>query len=347
MRVEFEGTAGPGGFPEAGCPCAACGRVSAGHRRPLEFVVDGVLRLTSPAPHAVAAPHVPPGHTLTRTTLGAEIVSPGGGRLLVPGDVSAGSPGAPFDVVVMDLLEDPSRLGALRRAGAAGPETTVVAAWIDHRVASEAELARRARLWGAHAVPDGAVLDTGRSLPPLPRPARRTLLLGGARSGKSAEAELRLAAEPHVTYVATGDSGGDADWLARIDAHRRRRPPHWDTAETTDLPALLDAATAGTALLIDGIGTWLAAVLGECGAWDDAPGADDGVRVRCAELVSSWRRTPARLVAVSDETGLGVVPATRSGRLFRDALGALNQALTRESEETCLVVAGRPVPLPV
>jgi adenosylcobinamide kinase/adenosylcobinamide-phosphate guanylyltransferase len=66
---------------------------------------------------------------------------------------------------------------------------------------------------------------------------------------------------------------------------------------------------------------------------------------RTAELVSAWRQTRGYVVAVSDETGLGVVPATPAGRLFRDELGRLNQALAAESEEAELVVAGRVLPL--
>ncbi|MEU8194780.1 bifunctional adenosylcobinamide kinase/adenosylcobinamide-phosphate guanylyltransferase [Microbispora amethystogenes] len=182
---------------------------------------------------------------------------------------------------------------------------------------------------------------------------RRTLLLGGSRSGKSEEAELRLAAEPEVTYVATGPSGGDdPDWLARVRTHRERRPAHWRTVETTDLAAVL-ADGRGT-FLVDGIGTWLAAVFDESGAWPDGTRPEglrrlalDRVEARCEALVAAWRGTRARVVAVSDETGLGVIPATAAGRLFRDALGRVNQALARESEEVALVVAGRVVPLPI
>ncbi|NUO97135.1 MAG: bifunctional adenosylcobinamide kinase/adenosylcobinamide-phosphate guanylyltransferase, partial [Nonomuraea sp.] len=95
---------------------------------------------------------------------------------------------------------------------------------------------------------------------------------------------------------------------------------------------------ATTPLLIDGLGTWLAAVFDEHGAWegDRAP-----VAARCAELVAAWRSTPVPLVAVSDEVGMGVVPATSSGRAFRDALGLLNERLAAESEYVALVVAGR------
>jgi len=171
------------------------------------------------------------------------------------------------------------------------------------------------------------------------------LLLGGSGSGKSAEAELRLAGEPEVVYVATGPSGDDdAEWRARVRAHRRRRPAHWRTVETADVAGLLLDGTAP--LLVDGLGTWLAAVFDDCDAWESAAGRE-GVARRCDELVDAWRRTARRVVAVSDEVGLGVVPASASGRRFRDELGRLNQRLAAESEEVALVVAGRPLPLPI
>jgi adenosylcobinamide kinase/adenosylcobinamide-phosphate guanylyltransferase len=180
------------------------------------------------------------------------------------------------------------------------------------------------------------------------------LVMGGARSGKSERAELRLAGEPEVTYVATGASGGgDPDWAARVAAHRARRPGWWRTVETADLAGVLAAARG--AVLIDGVGTWLAAVLDECGAWERGGeglgrgtgegGAGARVARRTGELLAAWRQAEAYVVAVSDETGLGVVPGTAAGRLFRDELGRLNQALAAESEEAELVVAGRVLPL--
>ena len=181
----------------------------------------------------------------------------------------------------------------------------------------------------------------------------RVLVLGGARSGKSEQAELRLAGEPDVTYVATGPVGrggsgdgrgpGDREWAARVAAHRARRPAWWRTAETTDLAGVL--AGARGALLIDGIGTWLAAAMDECGAWDGSADSAGQLAARIAGLVGAWRQTGAYVVAVSDEAGLGVVPGTPAGRLFRDELGRLNQMLAAESEEAELVVAGRVVPL--
>jgi len=170
------------------------------------------------------------------------------------------------------------------------------------------------------------------------------LVLGGARSGKSEQAELRLAGEPDVTYVATGGSAGDPEWAARVAAHRARRPAWWRTAETNDLAGVL--AGARGALLVDGIGTWLAAAMDECGAWDGSADSAARLAARITGLVGAWRQTGAYVVAVSDEAGLGVVPGTPSGRLFRDELGRLNQMLAAESEEAELVVAGRVLPLP-
>ncbi|MBB5082530.1 bifunctional adenosylcobinamide kinase/adenosylcobinamide-phosphate guanylyltransferase [Nonomuraea endophytica] len=329
MKIVLSGTAGPRGRPEPGCPCASCLTLPGGHRRPTEVLVDG--QAISPGSHVLVDGQVlPPGSHVR-----------GGVRLLFEPDAALPDDGAggPYDVVLLDLLGRPERLGELRRAGMVAAGAQVVAVGLDHRVRSEEELGRRLELWGARAVPDGTVLE-------LPGPARvphprRTLLLGGSRSGKSAEAELRLAAEPHVTYVATGPSGaGDGEWAARVRAHRERRPAHWDTAETTDLAGTI--ATATTPLLVDGLGTWVAAVFDEHGAWE---GPREPVWRRCDELVEAWRRTPVEIVAVSDEVGLGVVPATASGRAFRDVLGKLNERLAAESEYVALVVAGRLLPL--
>ncbi|MEU8173677.1 bifunctional adenosylcobinamide kinase/adenosylcobinamide-phosphate guanylyltransferase [Microbispora hainanensis] len=347
MEIRLEGTGGPEGWPVPGCPCASCGRLAPGHRRPSSIVLDGRVRLTDARP--------PAGYVIRETADGREITGPDGGRLLYAVGPAGGSPGrdadAPFDVVLMDLPDRPERLGDLRRRGRITPATRIIAVHLGHRVPAESELARRLGFWGATAVPDGTVVRTA-SAEEAPRALpRRTLLLGGSRSGKSEEAELRLAAEPEVTYVATGPSGGDDPaWLARVRAHRERRPAHWRTVETTDLVSVLSGGPR--TLLVDGIGTWLAAVFDECAAWPDGtPAAGhraalDRVADRCDALTAAWRGTRARVVAVSDEVGLGVIPATPAGRLFRDALGRLNQALARESEDVALVVSGRVVPLP-
>jgi adenosylcobinamide kinase/adenosylcobinamide-phosphate guanylyltransferase len=329
VKVLLSGTAGGAGWPEPGCGCVSCAGLPPGRRRPFELLADGAV----PFPFA----DVPPGYRVRAGGLG--LTGPDGTALLClpPGrDLPADGP-ARYDLVLIDLLDRPERLGALRRAGLVDAATRVVAIGLDHRVRSEAELARRLRLWGAAAVPDGTILDTGQAATVPYERVRRALLLGGSRSGKSAEAELRLAAEPYVTYVATGPGGaGDGEWAARVRAHRMRRPAHWDTVETTDLTGVIGAATAP--LLIDGLGTWLAAVFDEHGAWE---GERAPVEERCAELVAAWRQATEPVVAVSDEVGMGVVPATASGRAFRDALGRLNERLAAESEYVALVVAGR------
>lgn len=286
---------------------------------------------------------VPPGYQVE----GALLVAPDGSTLLnlsrAPSPVPPEFPPPACDLVLVDLLGDPSVLGDLRRRGLVTARTHVIAVGLDHRVRSESELARRLALWGAHAVPDGTVVDTAHAPLPAPAAPRRTLLLGGSRSGKSDEAELRLAAEPHVTYLATGPSGhGDPEWAARVAAHRARRPAHWASEETTRLAEAIARAT--TPLLVDGLGTWLAAMFDEAGAWEKPSRREEVVR-RCDELVEAWRSTGQRIVAVSDEVGLGVVPSTSSGRAFRDALGRLNQRLAAESEDVTLVVAGRLLPL--
>jgi adenosylcobinamide kinase/adenosylcobinamide-phosphate guanylyltransferase len=278
---------------------------------------------------------------------GWDLTAPDGGRLLYaagPGAVPEPPEGtAPYDAAFLDLLGDPGQLGWLRARGliTAGTDTRV--AFADHRVPSEGELARRCGFWRVGLGGDGDVVSRPRSVSKdldLGAGTRRVLVLGGARSGKSERAELRLAGEPEVTYVATGPDGtGDPEWAARVAAHRVRRPAWWRTAETTDLSGVL--RTARGAVLIDGIGTWLAAVMDECGGWDGGAAGLARLAARTAGLVSAWRQAGAYVVAVSDETGLGVVPATPAGRLFRDELGRLNRALAAESEEAELIVAGR------
>ncbi len=96
------------------------------------------------------------------------------------------------------------------------------------------------------------------------------------------------------------------------------------------------------AILIDGIGTWLAGVMDEAGLWqDDARGPADVVAGRVADLAAAWRETRALVVAVTDQVGSGLVPPYPAGRIFRDQLGWLNQRLAAESELNLLVVAGR------
>jgi len=150
-------------------------------------------------------------------------------------------------------------------------------------------------------------------------------VLGGGRSGKSAFAESLLADVPAVEYVATAMADpGDVEWTARIAAHRARRPQRWSTLETSDIAGVL--RRDGVPVLIDSITLWLSADLDDPGRVDD--------------LCTAWDASARRVVAVSDEVGSGVVPASEAGRRFRDALGLLNQRLAAAADDVHLVVAG-------
>ncbi|MGH9083451.1 MAG: bifunctional adenosylcobinamide kinase/adenosylcobinamide-phosphate guanylyltransferase [Acidimicrobiales bacterium] len=168
-----------------------------------------------------------------------------------------------------------------------------------------------------------------------------TLVLGGARSGKSAVAErIAAAGGLPVTYLATGlalvaagtaGSGGDEDWADRVAAHRARRPPAWATVEVApgdDLAAALLAA-GGTAL-VDSLGTWVA--------------GDRAFEVPSGPLIAALGERAATgrpTVVVSEEVGMGVHPATPAGRRFRDVLGRLNAEVAATAGSVLLVVAGR------
>ena len=172
------------------------------------------------------------------------------------------------------------------------------------------------------------------------------MVLGGTRSGKSGYAEGLLPADGPVTYAATARPRvDDPEWDARIAAHRARRPPGWRTLEDPDLPALLrTSAPDGPALLVDDLATWLTGVLDDAGAWSE-PGPGPEVAARLTELVDAVAAARGRVVLVSAEVGLGVVPATRAGRVFRDGLGALNARLAAVCDEVLLLVAGLPLRL--
>ncbi|MET9466279.1 bifunctional adenosylcobinamide kinase/adenosylcobinamide-phosphate guanylyltransferase [Streptomyces sp. NPDC006544] len=278
---------------------------------------------------------------------GYEVTGPDGARLLYlpPGGAPGGIDGTtarPYDVVLADVLGRPEAVARLRATGGVGPATDVIAVHLDHDTPPGAELERRCAAAGARVVPDGTTVVAG-EYRALPRVPRRTLVLGGARSGKSHEAERRLAASPDIVYVATGGTReGDAEWAARVGLHRERRPSSWRTLETCELAPLL--AREGPPLLIDCLALWLTDAMDRAGAWDDARWAGGGreeLAERVAELVAAVRATRRPVVLVSNEVGSGVVPATASGRRFRDELGRLNTGIAGECEQVLLVVAGQ------
>jgi adenosylcobinamide kinase/adenosylcobinamide-phosphate guanylyltransferase len=158
-------------------------------------------------------------------------------------------------------------------------------------------------------------------------PSGLVLVLGGSRSGKSTFAEAIVERHPAPrTYVATG-SAVDDDMAARIARHQERRGDGYETVEAgAELAAALDA-TPDHPVLVDALGTWLA-------AHHDFEADVDG-------LVAALSRRRALTVVVSDEVGLGVHPSTELGRRFRDALGLVNQAVAEVADDVWLVVAGR------
>jgi len=156
-----------------------------------------------------------------------------------------------------------------------------------------------------------------------------SLVLGGARSGKSEVAERMLRdLPPPRTVVATwAVDPADPDMAGRVALHRQRRPRDWAVVEVDDGRLTAAVAALGGSVLIDGLGTWVAQLPGF---------AADG-----RELAEVLGRREGTTVVVSDEVGLGVHPETEAGRRFRDELGRVNREVAEGSDQVLLVVAGR------
>jgi len=176
---------------------------------------------------------------------------------------------------------------------------------------------------------------------------RKLLVTGGQRSGKSGYAESLLAGEARVTYLAPGaapDAAADPEWAARVAVHQARRPATWTTLETGDVAAALTAAVPP--VLLDSLGSWLTATVDGLGTWDVPvvqwhPQFD----ARLGALVDAWAAVDGLAVAVTSEVGWGLVSEHRSGRVFTDLLGEVNQRFATVSDEVVLLVAGRPLRL--
>jgi adenosylcobinamide kinase / adenosylcobinamide-phosphate guanylyltransferase len=162
-----------------------------------------------------------------------------------------------------------------------------------------------------------------------------TVLLGGARSGKSRLAvELAVAACAPVTFVATGEAG-DEEMAARIAAHRAARPDGWLTVEEPyALEAAVMAADASHTVVVDCLTLWTANAL----ARDGDP---DAVLEAAERAASAAARRDALTIAVSNEVGLGIVPLEPLSRVYRDLLGSVNRAWVDASADAAFVVAGR------
>jgi adenosylcobinamide kinase/adenosylcobinamide-phosphate guanylyltransferase len=163
------------------------------------------------------------------------------------------------------------------------------------------------------------------------------LVLGGTRSGKSSyavEAAARAAGE-NVSYLATARTG-DPELDARIAAPRRERPSAWLTQEVgLDLAAAIDGPSLDRFLLIDSLTLWVASLLE----------AGEVVADRWSAAAAAIASRRGRVIVVSDEVGLGIVPDTSMGRRFRDELGWVNQQVAATAGTVVLLVAGVPIPL--
>ncbi|MBV9863694.1 MAG: bifunctional adenosylcobinamide kinase/adenosylcobinamide-phosphate guanylyltransferase [Alphaproteobacteria bacterium] len=168
-------------------------------------------------------------------------------------------------------------------------------------------------------------------LPPV------TLILGGARSGKSRYAEcLAEAAAPAGTYCATAEAG-DAEMAARIAAHRARRGPFWRTVEA---PLAVPQTIAMEArrhrpLLVECLTLWLSNLLL----------ADRDIAAETDALCRELRRVEGPVILVANEVGLGLVPETPLGRRFRDEAGHLNQEVAAVADRVVFIAAGLPLML--
>ena len=182
-----------------------------------------------------------------------------------------------------------------------------------------------------------------------------TLLTGPVRSGKS-ELGQRLAARTGLPVtVAVAGAASDPEMELRIARHRRVRPEGWSTLELT--PALLDhpdgpaawmrSVPPGDVLLVDCLGTLLAALLAVHGEFADAvvPEEQRCYEATSAAVVEALVARVGQTIVVSNEVGWGVVPAYPSARLFRDALGRANRDLAAIADRALLVVAGRALDL--
>lgn len=146
-----------------------------------------------------------------------------------------------------------------------------------------------------------------------------------------------------MRYLATSvPDPADLDFAERIAKHRDRRPADWSVVESADPAAVLRGHPPEGATLVDDIGTWLTARIDARDAWEAPRGT---VTPDADALIDAVAAYQYRLIIVSPEVGMGVVPATRSGRLFRDEIGTLNQRLAHTCDEAFLVVAGLPLRL--
>jgi len=182
---------------------------------------------------------------------------------------------------------------------------------------------------------------------------RLILVLGGARSGKSRFAQQlaqTCSDEEHrsVVYVATAEAG-DEHMRQRIERHRRGRPSGWETVEAPQNVAAAIEATgdSAAAIIVDCLTLWISNLLltgGEDFNEDEAQVAsrEEAILAEVAALIRAARKANACVIVVSNEVGMGIVPLTSLGRIFRDIAGWANQALAQAADEVYVMWAGLP-----
>jgi adenosylcobinamide kinase/adenosylcobinamide-phosphate guanylyltransferase len=177
-----------------------------------------------------------------------------------------------------------------------------------------------------------------------------TLVVCGARSGKSRFAEQLAGASPPVTYLATAvaaDAQADPEMAERIERHRQRRAervPSWQTVEEGHaVAAAVRAHGSVGCVLVECLTLWLTNLI--LGSPDRPAETDTEVLRAVGELARAGREVPARVIVVSNEVGCGIIPLNALARRFADLLGEANQILAAEAEEVHTCVAGIPLRL--
>lgn len=186
---------------------------------------------------------------------------------------------------------------------------------------------------------------------------RLIMLLGGARSGKSAYGEMlakQLAGEAPVLYIATATASDD-EMRQRIARHQASRPPHWLTVEESQNPANALLTDTAPVALLDCVTLLVANLLlahvddkNHPDETDFASGvAEEAVDRAIGGMLDAWRAraSASTLILISNEVGMGIVPPYPLGRVYRDCLGRVNARLAAEADTVLLMVAGLPIEL--
>lgn len=274
-----------------------------------------------------------PGFPLTLPLRGRKVLVVGGGTTAVQMVTALRSSGALVRVVAPTQIRPLTELaaqGLIEIANRQYQARDLAEAWLafacsDHQSVNAALAfdAEQARIWCVtppNSPPPVAAAPVARADTPVRaetepvQPGRRLLVLGGARSGKSAAAQ------------------------AMLDGHQAVQ--HVTTSENPDLTEVLATAEIDTPVLVDCVATWLSQAMIDSGIMEDKADADAELEGRLEELLQAWRTTHRQVVAVSNEVGWGVEPDSPTDRRFRDELSWLNTRLAAASDEVWLCTAG-------